>query len=56
MKLMIGLFATLITLGLLTLMNMYVLKFVISDFAVGWLSCMAYYISTQAYDEYKMDN
>jgi len=51
MKYLIGFIGALITGVLLTLSNDHVFKFTISQFLIGWFSCMVYNFSKDAYEK-----
>jgi hypothetical protein len=49
MKYLVGLVGAIITMVVLRLFFDYVFKFTISEFMMGWLSCMGYYIARDIY-------
>lgn len=53
MKYLIGIVGVIITMVVLNLLVDYVFKFTISEFMMGWLCCMGYYIAKDAYEEFK---
>jgi hypothetical protein len=53
MKFLIGLAGASITMVVLKLLVDYVFKFTISEFMMGWLCCVGYYIARDAYEKFK---
>ena len=53
MEYLIGALAALFTPLVLKLLSIYVFKFTISQFMVGWLSCMVFYNVIKAYEDYE---
>jgi hypothetical protein len=52
MKIVISSVAAIGVMLLLQMANAILLKYAIPDFAIGWLSCMAYYVCIDVYDEF----
>jgi uncharacterized membrane protein YeaQ/YmgE (transglycosylase-associated protein family) len=53
MKCLIGLVGAIITMVVLKLLVNYLFKFTISEFMMGWICCMGYYIAIDAYEKFK---